>query len=189
MPPALLLKGDDKFYGKLKPTGFTGQSPLEHPAPPPNPMSNVALTNELQRKEATARITKDLETPEDLKSKELPSTSAELGRKDIAKLNDSNDIGSRFVKFLRTPLVEVSPEAQKQQEKREVDRIVGETNEPITNVVRPVGEVPIAGVQYVSDIIENKFMKAVLFLSVVYLGGQFLSGYAKSSSKSTKKDD
>ena len=185
MPPALLLKGDDKFYGKIKPTGFTGQSPLEHPAPPPNPMSNVALTNELQRKEATARITKDLETPENLKSIELPSTSAELGRKDVAILNDSNDIGSRFVRFLRTPIVEVSKETEKQQEKREVDRIVGETNEPITNVVRPVGEVPLA----IGDFIENKFMKAVLFLSAVYLGGQFLSGYARSSSKSTKKDD
>ncbi len=186
MPPALLIKGNDKYYGKLKPTGFTGSSPLQHPAPPPNPMSNVALTNELQRKEATERITKDLETPEDLKSKELPTTSAELGRKDIAKLNQSNDIGSQLVRFLRTPLVEVSKEAEAQQQKREVERIVGETNEPIKNEVRPIGELPIAGVEYVGKVIENKIFTAVLFLSGVYLAGQFLSGYAKSSSK---KDD
>ena len=45
MRPALLLKNDKDFYGKLKPTSVSTNQELEPPAPPPNPMSNVKLTN------------------------------------------------------------------------------------------------------------------------------------------------
>ena len=69
MPPILLLKGDKNFYGELKPKLNGDADLLEKPAPPPNPMSNVALTNDIQRAHATRRLTDNINDPN---AKELP---------------------------------------------------------------------------------------------------------------------
>ena len=196
MPPALLLKNDKDFYGTLKPTGFTGSSPLEHPAPPPNPMSNVKLSNPIQRQNAVERINKDLSTPDDLKSSENPTLQAELGNKDIEKLKNQDDIGSRFVKFLQTPLVETTKEADTQQQKREVQRI-GLTNDNLEqNQIRPVGELPLKAVEKTGELvergisfIENKALSIILLVGGLYIASQFASGLGQSVGKSKKSDN
>ena len=195
MPPVLLLKNDKNFYGSLKPTGFTGDNFLEHPAPPPNPMSNVALTNPIQRQNAVERINKDLSTPDDLKSSENPTIQAELGSKDIERLKNSNDIGSRFVKFLQTPLVETSKEAEAQQKKREVQRI-GLSNDNLEeNQIRPVGELPLKAVEKTGefigrgfDFLENKAINLVLIIGGIYIASQFASSVGKNIGKSKSSD-
>ncbi len=196
MPPALLLKNDKDFYGSLKPTGFTGSSPLEHPAPPPNPMSNVKLSNPIQRENAVERINKDLSTPDDLKSSENPTLQAELGNKDIEKLKNQDDIGSRFVKFLQTPLVETTKEADIQQQKREVQRI-GLSNDNLEqNQIRPVGELPLKAVEKTGELvergisfIENKALSIILLVGGLYIASQFASGLGQSVGKSKKSDN
>lgn len=196
MPPALLLKNDKDFYGTLKPTGFTGSSPLEHPAPPPNPMSNVKLSNPIQRDNAVERINKDLSTPDDLKSSENPTLQAELGNKDIEKLKNQDDIGSRFVKFLQTPLVETTKEADTQQQKREVQRI-GLSNDNLEqNQIRPVGELPLKAVEKTGELvergitfIENKALSIILLVGGLYIASQFASGLGQSVGNKSKKSD
>ena len=196
MPPALLLKNDKDFYGTLKPTGFTGSSPLEHPAPPPNPMSNVKLSNPIQRENAVERINKDLSTPDDLKSSENPILQAELGNKDIEKLKNEDDIGSRFVKFLQTPLVETTKEADTQQQKREVQRI-GLSNDNLEqNQIRPVGELPLKAVEKTGELvergitfIENKALSIILLVGGLYIASQFASGLGQSVGNKSKKSD
>jgi len=79
----LLLKGDKNFYGELKPKGSVDPQQLERPPPPPNPMSNVKLSNPLQRQNAVERITADINNPSDLGSSEDPTIQAELRSKDI----------------------------------------------------------------------------------------------------------
>jgi len=195
MPPALLLKNDKFFYGKLKPTGFTGANPLEHPAPPPNPMSNVSLTNPIQRQNAIERIEKDLSTPNDLKSSENPVIQAELGGKDIEKLKNSDDIGSRFVKFLQTPLIETSKEQQAQQQKREVQRI-GLSNDNLEeNQVRPVGELPLKVAEQGGELIErgfafleNKAMNIILLIGGIYIASQFAGAVGSNIGKPKKSE-
>ncbi len=196
MPPVLLLKNDKFFYGKLKPTGFTGSNPLEHPAPPPNPISNVALTNPIQRQNAVERINKDLSTPDDLKSSENPTIQAELGSKDIEKLKNSDDIGSRFVKFLQTPLIETSKEQEAQQQKREVQRI-GLTDDNLAeNQIRPVGELPLKAVEKGGELIErgftfleNKALNIILLIGGIYIASQFASGVGSQIAKPKKSSD
>ena len=195
MPPVLLLKNDKDFYGSLKPTGFTGNNVLEHPAPPPNPMSNVALTNPIQRQNAVERINKDLSSPDNLKSSENPTIQAELGSKDIERLKNSNDIGSRFVKFLQTPLIETSKEAEAQQKKREVQRI-GLSNDNLEeNQIRPVGEVPLKAVEKTGefigrgfDFLENKAINLVLIIGGIYIASQLASSVGKNIGKSKSSD-
>lgn len=196
MPPALLLKNDKDFYGTLKPTGFTGSSPLEHPAPPPNPMSNVKLSNPIQRDNAVERINKDLSTPDDLKSSENPTLQAELGNKDIEKLKNQDDIGSRFVKFLQTPLVETTKEADTQQQKREVQRIGLSDDNLEQNQIRPVGELPLKAVEKTGELvergitfIENKALSIILLVGGLYIASQFASGLGQSVGNKSKKSD
>lgn len=196
MPPALLLKGDKQFYGDLKPTGFTGENNLEHPAPPPNPMSNVKLSNPTQRENAVNRITQDLSVPENLGSSEDPTLQAELQTKDTKLLKESDDLGSRFVKFLQQPLVNTSPEADINQKKREVQRI-GLTDDNLAeNQIRPVGELPLKAAEKTGEyiergisFIENKALNIILLIGGIYIASQFASGLGQSVGKSKKSDN
>ncbi len=191
MPPRLLLKGDKNFYGELKPTGAMTQAELERPAPPPNPMSNVKLSNPIQRENAVNRITADLNNPENLGSSENPSFQGELQRPDINKLQDQPDsIGQKISKFLTAPIVEVSDTDRENQKRRAAARIVGdEAIAPATNEIRPIGEVPAQLGANIRDYIDNKLFMAVVIVGGVYLAGQFLQGAGKSMGKYKKSED
>ena len=194
MPPRLLLKGDKNFYGELKPTGAMTQAELERPAPPPNPMSNVKLSNPIQRENAVNRITADLNNPENLGSSENPSFQGELQRPDINKLQDQPDsIGQKITRFLTAPIVEVSDTDRENQKRRAAARIVGdEAIAPATNEIRPVGEVPIKVgsdiVEGVNKYINDKLFQAVLLIGGIYLAGQFVQGVGKSVSSKKSED-
>lgn len=187
----LLLKGDKNFYGELKPKGSVDPQQLERPPPPPNPMSNVKLSNPLQRQNAVERITADINNPSDLGSSEDPTIQAELRSKDIEKLKNQQDtIGQKITKFLTAPIVEVSDTDRENQKRRVAARIVGdESIAPATNEIRPIGEVPAAAVNVVKDYIDNKLFMAVVIVGGIYLAGQFLQGAGKSIGKSKKSED
>ncbi len=167
------------------------QAELERPAPPPNPMSNVKLSNPIQRENAVNRITADLNNPENLGSSENPSFQGELQRPDINKLQDQPDsIGQKISKFLTAPIVEVSDTDRENQKRRAAARIVGdEAIAPATNEIRPIGEVPAQLGANIRDYIDNKLFMAVVIVGGVYLAGQFLQGAGKSMGKSKKSED
>ncbi len=189
MPPMLLLKGDKNFYGELKPKGSVNPQELERPPPPPNPMSNVKLSNPLQRENAVERITSDLNNPADLGSSENPTFQGELQRPNIDKLKGRDDsIGAKITKFLTAPIVEVDDDAREKQKRRVAARIVGdESIAPVTNEIRPIGEVPQQIVNNIQSFINDRLFMAVLVVGGIYVAGQFASGVAKSTGK--KKDD
>ena len=191
MPPALLLKGDKDFYGSLTPSGLADPQKLERPPPPPNPMSNVKLSNALQRENAVERITKDLSTPADLGSSEEPTFQGELQRTDLDKLKTQPDsIGQKITKFLTAPIVEVDETARESQRKRVEARIIGdESIAPATNEIRPIGEVPQQIGINIREYIDNKLFMAVVLVGGIYLTGQFLQGAGSSFGKSSKKSN
>ena len=55
----LLLKGDKQFYGEINPPGSGNPEKLKNPAPPPD-LSNVPVTNEVQREN---RLTENIKDP------------------------------------------------------------------------------------------------------------------------------
>ena len=183
MPPALLLKGDKNFYGELKPKGTVNPQELERPPPPPNPMSNVKLSNPIQRENAIERITKDLNNPSDLGSSEDPTFQGELQRPNIDKIKDQPDsIGQKISRFLTAPIVEVSDTDRENQRRRAASRIVGdEAIAPATNEIRPVGEVPAQIGINIKEYVDNKLFNLVLLVGGIYIAGQFVQGVAKSS--------
>jgi len=187
----LLLKGDKNFYGELKPKGSVDPQQLERPPPPPNPMSNVKLSNPLQRQNAVERITADINNPADLGSIEKPTIQAELRQKDIEKLKNQPDtIGQKITKFLTAHIAEVSDTDRENQKRRVAARIVGdESIAPATNEIRPIGEVPAQIGANIRDYIDNKLFMAVVIVGGVYLAGQFIQGAGKSIGKSKKSED
>ncbi len=198
MPPILLLKGDKNFYGELKPPGTADPQKLERPPPPPNPMSNVKLSNKFQRDNAVNRITNDLNTPENLGSSEDPKIQAELNRKDIEKLKDRDDLYSRMVKFVDDPLgtnedKSVVPDTEMRissglQEGSKKLVYGGEAVEDVRKgIVAPAGEVVADISDSITKMINDKLFMAVLVVGGVYLAGQFLQGAGKSLTKSSKK--
>ena len=194
MPPALLLKGDKNFYGELKPKGTVNPQELERPPPPPNPMSNVKLSNPIQRENAVERITKDLNNPADLGSSEDPTFQGQLQRPDIDKIkNEPDTIGQKITRFLTSPIVEVSDTDRENQRRRAAARIVGdESIAPPTNEIRPVGEVPAQIgtdiVKGIGDYVNNKLFNLVLLVGGIYIAGQFVQGVAKSSGGKKSED-
>jgi len=194
MPPMLLLKGDKNFYGELKPKGTVNPQELERPPPPPNPMSNVKLTNSIQRQNAVERITKDLSTPADLGSSEDPTFQGELQRPNVDKIKDVPDsIGQKITRFLTAPIVEVDDDAREKQKRRVAARIVGdESIAPETNEIRPFGEVPAKVgtdiVKGIGDYVNNKLFNLVLLVGGIYIDGQFVQGVAKSSGGKKSED-
>ncbi len=198
MPPALLLKGDKNFYGELKPAGTADPQKLEKPPPPPNPMSNVKLSNQFQRDNAVSRITNDLNTPEDLGSSENPKIQAELNKKDIEKLKNKDDLYSKFVKFVDDPMgvnedKSVIPDTemriQKGREEGTKPLLFGrEAIEDVREgIVAPAGEVVSDISESITKYIDNKLFMAVLVIGGIYIAGQFAQGIGKSSGN--KKSD
>jgi len=188
MPPILLLKTDKNFYSDpFKETARSNpDKDLKNVAPKSDTMSNVKLSNKLQREKVTDRLTENIHDPD---SRENPEFTGELVQKDAEKLKDANDLGSRFVKFLREPIVQVSDETKKQQEKREVSRITGdESQAPAQNMIRPVGEVPMELGNRVINFIEKEFLKVILLVGGLYIAGQAVQGFTKSVGKSKKGD-
>ena len=200
MPPILLLKGDKNFYGELKPAGTADPQKLERPPPPPNPMSNVKLSNKFQRDNAVNRITNDLNTPENLGSSEDPKIQAELNRKDIEKLKDRDDLYSRMVKFVDDPMgvnenKDVVPDTEMRissglQEGSKKLVYGGEAVEDVRKgIVAPAGEVVSDISDSITKMINDKLFMAVLVVGGVYLAGQFLQGAGKSLTKSKKMSE
>ncbi len=183
MPPALLLKGDQQFYGTLKPKSGGSAEKLQVPAPPPNPMSNLALTNEIQRDNAKQRLTENIADPD---SREKADHPMELGRKDVEKLKDGS-LGARITDFLQTPIVEVDADTKKTQKRRELERVTGK--DPVAeNVIRPVGEVPMEFGNRMADFFEKELMKILMIVGVVYVASQFAQGVGKSVGKNKSKE-
>lgn len=179
MPPMLLLKGDKKFYGELKPIGLGDPEKLKKPAPPPESGSNVPLTNENQREN---RLTENIKDPY---SQEKRESSIEDKIINTEEIKSKDDLGSRFVKFLQTPLAEVDEVSAKNQKQRELSRI-GVAPEPVSNEVRPVGEVPAALGNRVMDFIEKELLKVLLLAGGLYLAGQLVQGVGQNIGKKNK---
>tara|TARA_R110001599_G_scaffold7252_3_gene35666 strand:- start:491 stop:1048 length:558 start_codon:yes stop_codon:yes gene_type:complete len=181
MPPVLLLTGDKNFYGSIVPEGRPNPEVLDNLAPPPDTFSNVPVTNEVQREKHRT------DNPGDPNSRETPTYDADLQKKGIEELKKKDDLGARFVKFLQTPIVETSEESKQQQKKREVARITGdETQAPVINEVRPIGEVPIDLGNRVINFIEKELLKVVLLVGGLYIAGQFVQGVGQNVSKKNK---
>lgn len=181
MPPILLLKGDKQFYGELKPPGTSNQDELKKPAPPPD-RSNVPLTNEVARDKSRTENIKDPYASEERKGEAI-----EKDIKDIEKLKNSNDLGSRFVSFLQTPIVDTDTKAQEAQKQRELSRI-GVAPDPVVSEVRPIGEVPMELGNRVMNFFEGQFMKILILGAGVYLAGQFIQGVGVGTSKKGTKE-
>ena len=179
----LLLKGDRQFYGEIKPQGTGSADLLKKPAPPPDPASNVPLTNEIQREN---RLTENIKDP--YSKEERKGESIEKGIKDVEKLKKSNDLGSRFVSFLQTPLTETDEISDKNQKQRELSRI-GVAPEPVSNEVRPVGEVPLELGNRVANFVEKEFFKVILLFGGIYLAGQFIQGVGSGATSTRKKNN
>lgn len=178
MPPMLLLKGDKQFYGEINPAGSGNPEKLKKPAPPPD-LSNVPLTNEVQREN---RLTENIKDPY---SREERESALEDKVVNVEKNKGEEDLGSRFVKFLQTPLVDVDEVSTKNQKQRELSRI-GVAPEPVSNEVRPVGEIPMELGNRVMNFIEKELLKVVLLAGGLYLAGQFVQGIGQNVGKKNK---
>ncbi len=190
MPPVLLLKSDKSFYSDPFKESATSNpdKDLQNVAPKTDTMSNVKLSNKLQRETTTNRLTENIHDPD---SRENPEFTGELRKKDVEKLKSADDLGSRFVRFLQEPIVPVSDEAKRDQKKREVSRITGdETLAPAANVVRPVGEVPMEIGNRIVNFFEKEFLKVILLVGGLYIAGQAVQGFTSAAaSGKTKKGD
>lgn len=196
MPPILNLKNDKQFYGEIKPAGIGNSNMLEHPAPPPNPMSNVRLTNKLQRDTATRRLTDNINDPN---SKELPTIQAELKVKDTFKLNRSDEMSysERLTEFIDDPLGIVNSTPNKEvldTEGKLQKRIIENThdNKPIISsgggdVVEAVSNAGSEIGNRVMDFASEKLFQLVLLLGGIYLASKVLEGAGNSVSKKTEK--
>ena len=185
MPPVLLLKNDKQFYGSLKPEGQGNFNELEKPAPPPNPMSNVALTTKEARENFKDRVTSDI-TAKD--TREKPVNTDELKVPNTKRLENENDsVMKRVVSFLQEPIIKQTPEQELAQKQREVSRITGkESDAPVENVVR-VAEVPIEIGTRIINFLEDKAFNLVLLVGGIYIVSQFAGGVGKGLAKGGNK--
>jgi len=198
MPPALLLKGDKDFYGSLTPSGLADPQKLERPPPPPNPMSNVKLSNKLQRDSTTSRITADINTPENLGSSEDPKIQAQLNRPDIEKLKSKDDLYSRMVKFIDDPMgvnedKSVVPDTEMRLENREIvagtPAVLQVKNDLIDKPVEAIQDTASEITKNITNYVNDKLFMAVVLVGGLYLAGQFLQGAGKSMNKSKKMSE
>jgi len=192
MPPMLLLKGDNLFYGKIKPEGIRKEENSfnsDKPALPPNPLTTTSLTTKTARDFGTAKLTNEIENPNAGTTKNIIQETDNIQSKE-RKLDEyiekkDSSLGQQITNFLQTPLVETSQEAKKTQRERERERI-GVGNAPVNNEIRPFGEVPynVSNEYIVKPVInfgneilegaEMKIIQAGLFFAGVYLLGEFL---------------
>ena len=185
MPPVLLLKGDKEFYGEAKPVGKANFRELEKPAPPPTPISNVALTTKEARENFKDRVTTNIEA---LDTKEKPVNTDELRETNIKQLERENDsVMKRVVSFLQEPIIKQTPEQELAQKQREVSRITGkESDAPAENIVR-VGEVPTEIGTRIINFVEDKAFNLILLIGGIYIASQFASGVGKGLAKTNGK--
>ena len=188
MPPILLLKGDNLFYGKIKPEGIRKEENSfnsDKPALPPNPLTTTSLTTKTARDFGTAKLTNQIENPNAATNKNIIQETDNIQSKE-RKLDEyiekkDSSLGQQITNFLTTPLVETSQEAKKTQRERERERI-GVGTAPVSNEIRPIGEVsneviikPV--INFGNEILEGAEMKIIqagLFFAGVYLLGEFL---------------
>ena len=188
MPPILLLKGDNLFYGKIKPEGIRKEENSfnsDKPALPPNPLTTTSLTTKTSRDFGTAKLTNQIENPNAGTNKNIIQETDNIQSKE-RKLDEyiekkDSSLGQQITNFLTTPLVETSQEAKKTQRERERERI-GVGTAPVSNEIRPIGEVsneviikPV--INFGNEILEGAEMKIIqagLFFAGVYLLGEFL---------------
>lgn len=181
MPPLKILQGDLKFYGEIKPPGTSHKDVLKKPAPLPDPVTHVPLTNPAQREHRSVQNEKDPYSKEEV----VTTISQDNDAIPIEELKTKDDLGSRFVSFLQKPIIETSETAKKEQSDREISRISGDEKlAPVINTVRPIGEVPADIGNKLMDFVENKLLNIILLASGIYLAGKFIEG-----SVSKKKSD
>jgi len=197
MPPILLLKGDKNFYGELKPAGSADPQKLEKPPPPPNPMSNVKLSNEFQRNNAVNRITKDINTPEDLGSSEDPKLQAQLNRPDIEKLKDKDDLYSKMVRFIDDPMgvnedKSVIPDTEMRLKDREIvagtPALLQVRNDLIDKPIEAIEDTASEISKNITKMVNDKLFMAVVLVGGLYIAGQFAAGAGRSIGSGKKSD-
>jgi len=191
MPPVLLLKGDKEFYGEAKPVGKGNFRELEKPAPPPTPISNVALTTKEARENFKDRVTTNIEA---LDTKEKPVNTDELRQTNIKKLERENDTMLSKVKaFVDNPFgIDTSQEDEegrtwrKHKEVGEKVRITT-AQEGISDAVEVVSQ-PIKDIGgRVMGFVEDKAFNIILLIGGIYIASQFASGVGKGLAKSNGK--
>ena len=200
MPPIKhLLQSDRNFYGNLVPK--PNQDPvntLENSALPPNPMSNVPLTNNLQQSIAVNKLSNDLNTNTNLDSKvKPPPISSELNQKDTKRYDSNKEISSfaRFSNFIDNPLnmdndKNMETEARLEKQGREVvgfDRRSGPNLDGIRQVrndlIDKPGEAVIDFAKDTFNFVENKLVQAVMLVGGIYLASIVVNNITKKSSK------
>lgn len=203
MPPILLLKGDDKFYGTLKPEKGGDYQKLEKKALPPHPASDIALTNNFQREQGQIRMTENINDP-DATERDPPKSSAELNIKDIKKLQTSKDV-SGFSQFINNPLglnmeESMETEARLERQGREVAGIEVDSQglnfvglKQVRNdlIDKPAEAVVDTATDYgnrAMAFVETKGLQLVALLGGLYLAGQFLRGVGSNPGKSKSSD-
>jgi len=201
MPPIKhLLEGDRNFYGNLVPK----QNPdpvntLENSALPPNPMSKIPLTNNLQQSIAVNKISNDLNTNTNLDSKvKPPPISSELNQKDTKRYDSGKEM-SGFAKFIDNPLnidndKNFETEARLEKQGREVvgfDRRSGPNLDGIRQVRNDLLDKPAEAVidtvnEFAKDtfnFVENKLVQAVMLIGGIYIASIVVNNITKKSSK------
>jgi hypothetical protein len=185
MPPIKLLVGDDKFYGKIKPTG----EPVlpENYAKkntPPNPVTpHVRFTTKDSQEISKRELNRAIANPEPVKSETFDPVKDQRqekidGTEQVKEyVNEEKSIGKRFTDFLQGEIVETTKEAKEQQKKRELGRI-GVAEDPIDNTIRPVGEVPYEPAKRAGEFIMNNIQQLFILGVGIYLVGQFLQNPA-----------
>ncbi len=184
MPPVLLLKNDKQFYGTLKPEGKADFSKLEKPAPPPNPMSNVALTTREARSNFRDRVTSDITA---LDTKEKPVNTDELIVPNTKKLENENDSTMNKVKaFIDNPFgIDTSQEDEegrtwrKHKEVGEKVRITT-AQEGIDDAIEVVSKPVVDLGGRLMGFVEDKAFNLILLLGGIYIASQFASGLGKN---------
>lgn len=193
MPTLINLKGDKDFYGTLKPKGNANPYTLEKAPPPPNPMSNVPLTNNFQRQQATERLS-DLS---DFNAKEKPVSTDELGSTNMKKLENQDDsITGRVKSFIDNPFnIDITKEDEEGRTWRghkEKGELVKTTKIISTEGIADVGSIALDVVQPITDSVsdlgsralsfaENKAFNIILLLGGLYIVSQFASGLGQSA--------
>ncbi len=201
MPPIKhLLESDRNFYGNLVPK----QNPdpvntLENSALPPNPMSKIPLTNNLQQSIAVNKISNDLNTNTNLDSKvKPPPISSELNQKDTKRYDSGKEM-SGFAKFIDNPLnidndKNFETEARLEKQGREVvgfDRRSGPNLDGIRQVRNDLLDKPAEAVidtvnEFAKDtfnFVENKLVQAVMLIGGIYIASIVVNNITKKSSK------
>ena len=211
MPPIKLLVGDDKFYGKIKPTGpalsndqYTGTNKA-----PPNPLTpNVKYRTKEAQEIAKDKLNDALKDPEPDYPETKDPVKDQAGQVNniVEKKDDVSDyvakeksLGQRFTDFLQGDIVEASPAQKVRQKQRELSRLgVGE--EPVNNkiegeIAEVVGEkvqegleAPARFLRAVGSEIQSNITQILILGAGLYLLSSFLQNPALLDRRSAKRN-